>query len=109
MSTILENKIEIKSQNLPQTEIITIQVEIEIETEEITIESTKIKMNTKDLTINTNKNLIPIPEAEINKQVATTEKHQPDNKKITIQDLRDRPIEILIFQDSMVVDIDRYE
>lgn len=107
MSTILENKIEIKSQNLPQTEIITIQVEIE--TEEITIESTKIKMNTKDLTINTNKNLIPIPEAEINKQVVTTtEKHQPDNKKITIQDLQDRTIEILIFQDSMV-DIDRYE
>ena len=61
MSTILENKIEIKSQNLPQTEIITIQVKIKIETEEITIESTKIKMNTKDLTINTNKNLIPIP------------------------------------------------
>lgn len=108
MSMILENKTEIKYQNHPQTEIITTQAEIG--TEEIAIECTKNKMITKDLAINTNKSPIPISEAEMNKQLATnTVKHRLDNNKITIPDLRDRPIEIPIFQDNMVVDIDAYE
>lgn len=107
MSMILENKIEIKYQNRHRTEIITTQERIE--TEEVTTECTKNKIKTKNLTTNTNKNPIPIWEAEMNKQwAANTEKHSDNNKSTTL-DRQDRPIEIVIFQGNMAVDIDTYE